>query len=287
MKNLYLINRQGSNKTTLDLFKKSAKEKSLNVYEIDPQRLDYSKKKNLDEKDLIYRICTDDNSKLAEAYLTNNKVSSLYKNYKSSIANLDNVIGYSIIHEKFNLPIIKTVFSLTNDRQLLEIYVNYLGGFPLIIKAKGGSHGIGVMKLNSFDSLLSVADFLLKKKELFILRKYIQHKKQARLIVLGDKVIASLENYSIFDFRTNVGQTEARKRSIVSYDEEINKIAIASVACLDLEFGGVDILFDEIDQRTYISEVNFPCFFGNTQALSGIDISGQIIDYLIKKSNKN
>jgi glutathione synthase/RimK-type ligase-like ATP-grasp enzyme len=132
-----------------------------------------------------------------------------------------------------------------------------------------------------------VLDFLKTKSETLILRKFIQHKEQARLIVMGNEVLAYHTNIASLDFRTNVGDNNSRKRMVKEYSEAIKNIAVKAVNLLGYELGGVDILFDEETNMPYIAEINFPCYFPTTQRLTGIDISGAMIDFLIKKSNVN
>ncbi len=140
------------------------------------------------------------------------------------------------------------------------------------------------MKIDSLESLFSVCDYLNSKSEPIILRKFIKHKEQARIIVLGDKVLANHTNLTSEDFRTNVGNNNSRKRLVKEYDEKIKNMAVKAVRSLGYEFGGVDILFEEETNNPYIAEVNFPCFFPTTQRLTNIDISGKMIDFLINKS---
>ena len=66
--------------------------------------------------------------------------------------------------------------------------------------------------------------------------------------------------------------------------KEIQRVAVAAVKSIGIEFGGVDILFSD-NGEYYISEVNSPCAYNHTQTLTGIDIAGAIVDYLINKSN--
>lgn len=188
--------------------------------------------------------------------------------------------------KKSNLPIIKTIYHLTRDRQLLKKYVDYLGGFPLIIKTSGSSHGIGVMKLDSFDSLISVVDYLVKTQDRFIMRRFIDYTQHARLIVLGNKVIGSIEYKKIRgDFRSNVG--DKLNVHTVNFSNEIQAMAIKATHAINIDFSGTDILIDR-EGNGFIAEVNFPCFFPRVQLATGIDIAGQMIDYLIQKSkNKN
>lgn len=284
MKNLYLILRKGSNPTTFDLLKKSAQERGIVVIPIYTEEFDFSQKLYLTSDDAIYKISKDKTSLLIEKYLINKEAVGFYANYLTYIRKTDDAVINLLIHQKLDLPIIKTIFSVTNDKRILSRYVDELSGFPLIIKSMGGQHGVGVMKVDSLDSLYSVVDYLFKQDDSFILRKFIDYKEHARLIVLGNKVISSIEYKCVKDdFRSNVGN----KLNIISkiFSNEVEKIAVDSVCSLEYEFGGVDILIDKNNQP-FIAEVNFPCYFPRAQEYSGIDISGQMIDYLINKSRR-
>ena len=106
----------------------------------------------------------------------------------------------------------------------------------------------------------------------------------ARLIVLGDQVIDSIEyKREPNDFRSNV----AKQPSVLAkkFPQHIQDAAVESVKALDLEFGGVDILIQN-DGQFYIAEVNFPCNFSRSQLTTQTDIAGAIIDFLVAKSKK-
>lgn len=288
MKNLYLILRKNSNKTTFDLLKKSAEERNISVKPIYTEDFDFTENIILTKKDALYRISTDRISLMIEKVLINKNTISFFDSYLNCIGRRDNTVGSSLMNSKSDLPIIPTVFALPTNKEQVFKYAQHLGGFPIILKALGGMRGVGVMKIDSIDSLSSVVDFLIKKLETIILRKFIKHKEQIRFIVLGKKVIAYYTNIASIDFRTNVGSNDVRKRIVKKYDEKIKKLAIKAVNSLGYEFGGVDILLEEGTNKPYIAEVNFPCFFPTTQRLTNMDISGHMIDFLINKSkNKN
>ncbi|MBU0660653.1 hypothetical protein KKG22_00570 [Patescibacteria group bacterium] len=284
MKNLYLILRKDSNKTTFDLLKKSAEEKGIFVKVIYTEDFDFTENLTLSSNDALYRISTDFKSSIIEKTLINENVICLYDSYVNCIGKMDNVLESSLMHSKLKLKIVPTIFTLPQNKDQIIKYTECLGGFPIILKALGGMHGVGVMKIDSIDSLSSILDYLNSKSEPIILRKFIKHKEQARIIVLGDKVVANHTNLTSEDFRTNVGNNNSRKRLVKEYDEKILNMAVKAVRSLGYEFGGVDILFEEETNNPYIAEVNFPCFFPTTQHLTNIDISGKMIDYLINKS---
>lgn len=285
MKNLHLILKKGTNQSTLSLLLKSAEQRNLNVNIIYVEEFDFTQKINLEKNDLIYRISTSIKAQIVEKFLLNSKVTTFYKDNLRSISKYDNVIEATLMHEKANLPIIPTIYCLTNNKKILKKEVDHLGGFPIIIKAQGGQNGNGVMKIESIDSLKSILDYLLLKNESYVLRKFIKHKEQIRLIVVGDKVVAYHTNLATKDFRTNAS-IENRQRIVKDYSQEIYDIGVKAVNSCGFEFGAVDILIEEDSQKPYIAEVNMPAFFPRTQELTNIDISGQMLDYLIHKSEQ-
>ncbi len=286
MKNLYLLRRDGSNQSSFELLSNAAQQRGIKVIDMDWSDVDFSNPPVLTRDDGMYAVSSGKKILLLEKVLLNNEVCTFYENYTYGIMKPEAVVGTGLLHQKAGLPLIPTIFSLSTDKAMLQHYVESLGGFPVIIKCSGGSHGKGVMKVDSLESLTSICDFLLTTQQSYVLKAFIPHKKQARLIVLGDKVIAAHQNYATLDFRSNVGDNSDRKREVVPFTDEVCDLAVRAVQSLHREFGGVDILFDENTELPYIAEVNFPCFFPTTQQLTGIDIAGKMIDYLVEKGRK-
>ncbi|MDD4358238.1 MAG: ATP-grasp domain-containing protein [Candidatus Pacebacteria bacterium] len=187
------------------------------------------------------------------------------------------------------LPSPKTINVITENKETLKEYVDFLGGFPIILKVLGGSKGFGVMKIESFESLFSIIDYF--KEDVInkgiILREFIEHDKQIRAIVLGDNI---LFNYSRIreedDFRTNSKKTT---KEVTQVSEEIKNIAINSVKNMNVEFGGVDILIEKKTGKPYLAEVNFPCSLKIARELAkqnDIEIEESMLNFLIDKSNR-
>lgn len=63
--------------------------------------------------------------------------------------------------------------------------------YPIIIKTLRGTHGIGVMKLDSRASLVSVAQTMQKENLDFIVQEFMEHEQSARMIMIGDKLLAA------------------------------------------------------------------------------------------------
>lgn len=267
-----------------DLLKKACEKNSIEYVEIETglKNLNFLNYKKPSKGDCLYRVATDNiNAKKIEFSFAGKEIATFYDR--------PDVIfrpyaGLKL--EKYGIPAPKTIPILTNYRPILKNYVEYLGGFPIIIKSMGGKGGVGVMRVDSYGSLFSIADFLHHNGGNYIIREYINTKESIRAIVIGDEVVASVKYKASNkeDFRSN-------RKSGLDYVEkyecspEMAKIAVDSVKCMELEFGGVDIIVDA-ENKCYIPEVNFPCNFIETQIITQVDISDLMIKYLIEKSKK-
>lgn len=64
--------------------------------------------------------------------------------------------------------------------------------FPIILKTLRGTHGIGVMKVDSRSSLVSVAQALLANSNSEVmLQEFIEHESSLRIIMIGDELLAA------------------------------------------------------------------------------------------------
>lgn len=252
---------------------------------INPQKFDYIDHNNtLANGDLLYRITTTRAKRSAdtvELFLLHPEVATLYRSYERAISQYARSF---IAHNKAGLPIPKTIPALIPDQTLLKKYVQYVGGFPVIIKATGGSHGVGVMKVDSMESLVSIIDYLHQNHEHVIMRQFVDVTTSARFIVLGDKVVSSIEYAAPDDdFRSNVGQFPNVKPK--QFSPSLQKLAVKATHLQGIDFGGVDILIDNTGQP-FITEVNFPCNFARAQKTTGVDIAGLMVDFLLQKSSQ-
>lgn len=100
-------------------------------------------------------------------------------------------------HVVLNNAGIKSPFSFTmTNVDDIEATVDWLEKegllkYPIVIKTLRGTHGIGVMKLDSRASLVSVAQTLQKENMDFIVQEFMEHDQSARMIMIGDKLLAA------------------------------------------------------------------------------------------------
>jgi glutathione synthase/RimK-type ligase-like ATP-grasp enzyme len=280
----YCVTRTAAaNSNTLDLLDKACRKLKIRFVVIEAEKYDFTKPAAIEEGSCLLNISDDEHSATVFKSLVQGDVATIFEDSFVAINFIDSIKNATIIHSGAGIPIIKTVFDLTRDKAVLKNYADYLGGFPLIIKAEGGSHGIGIIKVDSLESLMSIVDYLVKVGSgSHILRQYIDYQDHARLIVLNNKVIDSVKYHRVpGDFRSNVGKKitiEPKK-----YSSQVEKIAVEAVKALRAEFGGVDILIDKAG-KPFLAEVNVNCYFTYTQLSTGNDIAKQLIQHLTSKA---
>jgi len=273
-----------SNQPITELLKSACQARDIEYVEVNPAEYNYANPVLPAAGDILYRASPGQSGERAaiilERFMMHDQVATLYQEFTRSL-----VGAYSnsyIFHQKAGLPIPKTINHLTRDRAQLKQYVEHLGGFPIVLKVLGGSHGVGVIQVDSLPALYSLIDYLPLASGNIIMRQFIKTNSHARLIVLGDKVIDSIKyNAPADDFRTNTGDSPAVEP--YDYPADIKKLAAQSVKVLGVEFGGVDIMINDQD-HPFITEVNFPCNFARSQHATGTNIAGLIVDHLMAKS---
>ncbi|OHB20056.1 MAG: hypothetical protein A2854_02000 [Parcubacteria group bacterium RIFCSPHIGHO2_01_FULL_56_18] len=256
----------------------------------DPATFDFSHLKPLPAGDMLYRASAPrsgtNGARAIEKYLVHEAVATFYTHVSSAGFAYDasTIVHQYLLFQKNGLSLPRTILHVNTNHELLAAYVEYVGGFPVVLKTTHGSHGIGTMRIDSLPSLYSVLDFTREAGQNVLLQQNIHTNASARLIVVGDRVVDSIEYvHPPDDFRSNVGTTprvQAKK-----FSREIEQLAIAATHALNLEAGGVDILVDQ-SGKAYLAEVNFPFNVARAQNLTGVDTSGFMIDFLVEKSRR-
>lgn len=271
--------RQGLNEDLamrVKLYKEACEKRGIDYIDIDALTFDYSAIPTLTENDFLYKIGR--GGFQLESLMLNDKVITFYKTnpliwFMRCTSELD------IIHEKSKLPKPRTIHFTSSGNKLLEKYVEYLNGFPIVLKVSGGTRGQGVIKVESYDSLISTIDYLFTEGKEIILKEYIMSDYIGRLLVVGDKVVHSIKSHNQpNDFRSNSAPLIAEP---YTFTAEVEQTAIKSVHQAGVELGGVDIIFDSQGNH-YLLEMNFPCGI-IAQTKAGFDVAGTMIDFLIRK----
>ncbi|MFC1654090.1 RimK family alpha-L-glutamate ligase [Patescibacteria group bacterium] len=277
---LYVIANE-NNKSIYPLLKDACQKNSVEYSPIFENEFDFIEYPNT-EGHMLYRASTSSLAKRIEQTIITNKTTTFHSAYNNSNVP-HNASRHEAIFKKANIPTPKTIRDLPPSKNRLKNYVKHVGGFPVILKAFGGSHGVGVMKIDSFSSLISVSDYLQRdERKHLVLKEFIDTNGSARLIVVGNEVVDSIEYLNTKeDIRSNVGNSpRVRKKK---FSDKVEEIAIKATHAIGSEFGGVDILIDQ-NKNPLVLEVNFPCNFARAQNTTNIDIADHMIKHLINKS---
>ncbi len=277
MKKIRFINITREKNADINIrFATACAERSIDYIEINPDEFSFTNPLKVKKGDLLYKSSVGKRSAIVQSFLSHQEPITLHKNLERVLISYDSFNRYRL--KQVRQP--KTIDALPRTPEDLKKASVALGGFPLIIKVTGGSHGVGVMKVDSLSALNSLADYFKGKSERVIMREFIPGGRSARLIVLGGKVIDSIEYRAPKgDFRSNVGATPLVQKK--KFSKAIEQLAVKAVDAMDYDFGGVDILIHR--GKGYVAETNFPCFFPRCSMVTGKDIAGAIIDHLIKK----
>ena len=152
-------------------------------------------------------------------------------------------------------------------------------GFPVVIKECFGSLGRQVYLAQNMEELRGFQKRLKALPHLY--QKFIASScgKDARLIVVGGKVVAAMQRVSEEDFRSNIelgGRAEAFEppRAFI-------ELAETSAQMLGLDYCGVDLLFGS-EGQPLLCEVNSNAFFRGIESVSGVNVGGAYADYVLK-----
>jgi hypothetical protein len=266
----------------LAALRRASERQRVDFVPLDSLAVDYSALPNIVCGDILYNCAR--GSEALESLLLSPSVTTFYREQPDFIVPVD-TINYALINQKHGLAAPRTVFCLSQDRSLLRRYVEYLGGFPVILKSRGGTCGVGTIKCDNFASLFSVTDYICSLDQQFVLRQYISNQGTARIVVLGDEVIATEFRDNLQDdFRVS-GISGERNYYAKKFEPGALELAIHATKICNLDTAGVDIVFDSFG-IAYVLEVNCPHNFIPPQTVTGVDIADAMVRWLCAKSHR-
>ena len=168
----------------------------------------------------------------------------------------------------------------------LENAVADIGEYPFILKPFYGTHGRGVMLLDTPTSLTSTVDTLCDLHHDYVIQAFVKEAGgvDIRVLVVGDEAIAAMKRSAPSgEFRANIHKGASGEA--VTLPEEYTRLAIKATAALELELAGVDLL--ETDEGPVVLEVNPSPGFEELQSVTGIDIAAAIIEFATKFAQEN
>ena len=161
----------------------------------------------------------------------------------------------------------------------LEDAVADVGDYPFILKPFHGTHGTGVMLLDTPTSLTSAVDALCDLHQDYVIQSFIAEAGgvDLRVLVVGGEAVAAMKRSAPpGEFRANIHKGASGEA--IALTDEYTHLAIEAAAALELEIAGVDLL--QTNEGPVILEVNPSPGFEELESVTGIDIAGVIIEFV-------
>ena len=159
---------------------------------------------------------------------------------------------------------------------------------PVIMKTLRGSKGVGVLFIESEKALDSIVQLIYKQDEDtdLLLQEYIKTDYDVRVLVLGNKVLATMKRPVIEgDFRSNVSQgSKPEKLKLTELEIEESLKAAKAVNGL---WTAVDFIPSKNREKEppFVIEVNSSPGTEGMEEASGQNISKEIIQFFADKKN--
>jgi hypothetical protein len=281
VKNFYFISKGPSkpgDDTRVAMFREACIENHITFYHIYPEMIDHTHLTKLSKNDALFCMGAGSECKKLEILLYSDDCVNIFSK-PEALYNHDIEFCHLLPNSKYT---IKSIPTFSEDIDILKNNVEYLGGFPVIIKINHTSAGRGVIKIDSLSSLLATGSYLKARNEDFIIMQFIQHKKQVRYNFVGNKIIYSAYKFNTDDdFRTSY-KCSADREHPTNTTPQLESIARLAMDSVGYQIGAVDILIDTIGNK-YIAEVNKSFGFTRLKKDYGVDTAKEIVEYLISK----
>ncbi|MDR0935017.1 MAG: RimK family alpha-L-glutamate ligase [Erysipelotrichaceae bacterium] len=188
-----------------------------------------------------------------------------------------------------NIPMPKTIagplifdVNKIGDLSFLDKIEEELG-YPLLIKGVYGSLGLNMVYIPSKEELIK--EFIKMSDQPLLFQEYIKtsYGRSARVLVIDNRIIGAYERYNPNDYRSNFSIGASSKELILN-DEFIalaNKISNE----LDIDYAGIDFLFDKED-RPILCEINSNAFFEEFEHVTKINVAKEYVKMVINKVKK-
>jgi len=149
-----------------------------------------------------------------------------------------------------------------------------------ITKPINGKKGRDIIQHSSIESIINT----IQKSEIpLIIQPMVPNNGDYRVWILKNKVIGVIKRSpnEEGEFRSNISLGGTSE--IATLPDEVLNMAIKSVAILDLDMAGVDIIQDIETKKYYIMEVNAAPQFNGFMATTGINLFEVITKYIVKE----
>lgn len=156
--------------------------------------------------------------------------------------------------------------------------IEMLISYPLVIKETYSSFGMGVHLVNSRDEAVELLNRIGNRE--CVIQEYIDsaYGEDIRIQMVGDSFVAAMKRVNKNDFRSNITNGGSMEPYCPS-DEQL-MLAKKVMKELELDFAGIDIILGN-NNKPVLCEVNSNAHFKNLYDCTGINVSDEIIKYIV------
>lgn len=181
--------------------------------------------------------------------------------------------------EGVGLPTTVFAHRTSDASELLRI----AGGTPVIIKLLEGTQGIGVILGETEKSAESIIQAFDSVETNILVQQFVKEAngEDIRCLVIGDRVVAAMMRKGADgDFRSNLHRGGTAKNIKISAKER--STALKAAKAVGLNVCGVDLL--RSNNGPVVMEVNSSPGLEGVEKATGVDIAGQIIEFVEKNA---
>jgi ribosomal protein S6--L-glutamate ligase len=157
--------------------------------------------------------------------------------------------------------------------------IRRVGGAPVVIKLLEGTQGVGVILAESESVATAIIETMQSAKQNVLIQKFVAESKgrDVRALVVGDRVVAAVRRVADGqEFRSNVHQ--GGRAEPIELEPAYERTAVRAAQILGLRVAGVDML--EGSSGPQVMEVNSSPGLEGIEGATGVDIAGEIIDFV-------
>lgn len=206
-------------------------------------------------------------------------------NKADAILNARNKFRSLRILAQHDIPIPST-FTLGTVDYLDESLSHIRGSYPYIIKPFEGTHGKGMMLLDTPRSLSSAIEAMCDFYQDYLVQPFIEEcaGEDIRALIVGNKYICAMKRKATGDeFRANIHR--GADGSAIELNREKIDIAIRAAKALKLDVAGVDML--ETNNGPVVIEVNPSPGLEGIEYATGKNLARTIIKFAAKLAANN
>jgi RimK family alpha-L-glutamate ligase len=149
----------------------------------------------------------------------------------------------------------------------------------VIVKPLFGSMGLGMVRVSDEEMAYRVFRTIEQIRGVYYLQQCIDHDgSDVRAFVIGGRVVGAIQRH-FPGWRTNLARGGTARPVTLPHD--LASLALRAAAAVGADYAGVDLLTDR-SGHTYVLEVNGIPGWKGLQNATGVDVAGELIDYLAR-----